>query len=126
MASVTNPSLEGDLSTAVQEKLIPSKHNHFFGLSYIHTNPGNVDSDSESLGIFSSSEKAEKPRSKLEDAGKRLQCSLVTQVACFYIRNKVLGGQYLLWLLRTSPALGKLNLFPRMTLGDGGVRAAGG
>ena len=40
----------------------------FGGLSWTNTSPGNTDPDSESLGVFSRSEKAGKPGSETEDA----------------------------------------------------------
>lgn len=116
MASTTNSLLTGDLTTAAQENLVPRKHNQFFGLSWTYASPGNVDPDSKSLGVFSSSEKVEKPRSKLEEAVRRLDCPLVILLACLCIR-KCLRGQYLLWFLRTSLALVKLSLFLRTTSG---------
>lgn len=66
MASTTNSSLIGDLTITVQESLIPKRHDRFLGLSWTYTSPGNVDPDSESLGVFFSSERAEKPMSKLD------------------------------------------------------------
>lgn len=73
MASTTNSSLTGDLNTTVQENLILNKHDHFFGLfsTYI-TSSRNVDPGSRSLGVFFSSEKAEKLQSKLENTIRKL------------------------------------------------------
>ena len=120
-------SRTGNFVTTAPDELILSKQDPSLGLSWTNTSPGNTDPDSESLGVFSSSEKAGKP-------GRRQRTRWgagspeVTSAACVGLgegsrwpspfqtvssRNRSSPAP------EDSPGSGKLGVFSRMTSGAG-------